>query len=547
MYFDPKAFDFWPAFVSWASMFGSLLLGVAGVVLVLSIILNGVKGFSAFFRGLKEGFADLFFMSPRRIWAITNLTIKESVRRKTLMVIVVFGVCFLFAGWFLSSARDQEVRTTAANSISQTVEVVDAVNVYVSFVLTAISYLILPAVFILACWTIPDDIKIRSIHTVVTKPVRRSEIYVGRVLGITIVGTVIIAVMSGVGYLWLLRALKTEREHNRLVARVPTYGTLSFLDKDGNKADKGINTGDIWEFRSYIEGNTKARAIWEFDGITPQRMNDTLRIESNIQVFRSYRGDLRTGILCQLTFVNPAKGIRAPYPPFPIKEFHLNVLNIRRDELFSDQNKQVDLFNDLVDNGKLRVEVACLSGQQYLGMARPDLFIRMPDAAFATGFFKAVLGTWQMMFMLVVLGVTASCFVKGPVATLLTLTAVVVGKLARGFLVQLVDQGEIEKSGGPLEAVYRIVTHMNVTVPLDDTPWTKVMRGIDHIFKQWLISAKYAIPDFQFYDLAPYIANGYDVPWNSALLPGLSTTLAYLLPCFLLGYFSLKLRELEAK
>ena len=75
---------------------------------------------------------------------------------------------------------------------------------------------------------------------------------------------------------------------------------------------------------------------------------------------------------------------------------------------------------DVIENGTLKVEVRCLSGQQFVGMARPDLFIRLPNRPFAESYFKAVLGIGMMMVMIVVLGVVSSCVVKGPVAMLLT-------------------------------------------------------------------------------------------------------------------------------
>src|SRR5690606_40550213 len=67
------------------------------------------------------------------------------------------------------------------------------------------------------------------------------------------------------------------------------------------------------------------------------------------------------------------------------------------------------------------------SGGQYLGAARTDLFIRTPDRSFATGYFKAILGTWLMAMLVIILGTTASTFVKGPVATLLTFTLILTG------------------------------------------------------------------------------------------------------------------------
>src|SRR5690606_16887290 len=88
--------------------------------------------------------------------------------------------------------------------------------------------------------------------------------------------------------------------------------------------------------------------------------------------------------------------------------------------------KTVNLFEDVAVDGHLNVEVACIDQQQYMGMARPDLFIRQPDKAFASGYWKAVFAIWLMMVLIIVMGVTASTFVKGPVATLLTFTLIVV-------------------------------------------------------------------------------------------------------------------------
>ena len=44
-----------------------------------------------------------------------------------------------------------------------------------------------------------------------------------------------------------------------------------------------------------------------------------------------------------------------------------------------------------------------------------------------------------------------------------------------------------------------------------------------------------------------YVIKGFDVSWEAALLPGIITTAAYILPCLIVSFYSLKLRELEAK
>ena len=55
-----------------------------------------------------------------------------------------------------------------------------------------------------------------------------------------------------------------------LIARVPVYGKLRFVDNERMEKEKGINVGDEWTYRSYIDGGTLAAAIWTFDDVRPE-------------------------------------------------------------------------------------------------------------------------------------------------------------------------------------------------------------------------------------------------------------------------------------
>ena len=55
------------------------------------------------------------------------------------------------------------------------------------------------------------------------------------------------------------------------------------------------------------------------------------------------------------------------------------------------------------------------------------------------------------------------------------------------------------------------------------------------------------IPDLTTFSMSEWVAKGFDVPWDGVMLPSLAVTVAYAIPCLLLGYFSLSLRELESK
>jgi hypothetical protein len=56
------------------------------------------------YRGVLTGLRDLAGTSPGRVWALARLAIQEAVRRNVLVVLALFGLVVLFAGWFLDPA-----------------------------------------------------------------------------------------------------------------------------------------------------------------------------------------------------------------------------------------------------------------------------------------------------------------------------------------------------------------------------------------------------------------------------------------------------------
>ena len=540
MSFDTVSFEFLPAFLNWLAVITLGFVGVSILMLAGSLIYLGGSGPVTVVKYFGMGLTDWFTTSVSRVWAISLLTIRESVRKRALLVFVVFAILFMFAGWFITDVNaDQRLQ----------------VRVYVSFVLKAISWLILPVVLLLSCWGLPDDIKARSLHTVVTKPVHRLEVVLGRIFGYFCVGMFVLLIMSGVGYVWMIRQIRSDIR-DKMVARVPVYGSISFRDRLGKKAESGVNTGDTWMFRSYIEGGTKARAIWDFQDKSLSTPQDSLKLESNFNVFRIKKGNIDRGILAQLVAVNEAKNLRAPLvmitkdeknpdTKFEVREFRDNIHLVQRK--LKDQNGvERDLYADFVEDGHLQIEVLCLTGQQFLGMARPDLFIRLPDHSFFGSYAKGVLGIAIMMFMVTVLGVVSSCFLKGPVATLFTFFVLLIGRVGRGFIDNITTSASY-RGGLIFESIYRIGTHLNPEVEMKQTVGTNIMQGVDSLLMAILWVIRFVFPDFSNFNMVDYVANGYDVPWRDSILPCICLMFAYVIPWILVGQYSLKYRELETR
>ncbi|MEZ6058251.1 MAG: hypothetical protein R3C01_16250 [Planctomycetaceae bacterium] len=559
MDFDDKGIGF-PELLSGMGSWGVAVLILLGIVLVfavpISMSYSGSRGPGRVAETLIRGFIDVLSQSFRRLFAIATLTFRESVRRKTLWVLAVFVVLFMFAHWFLGAGQATE----------------SAAKRHVMFVMSAVTWLLIPIAVILACWGLPNDIKERSLHTVVTKPARRAEIVFGRILGYSAVMTLVLLVMGLFGYIWLMRSVPDSAK-NQLIARVPVYGELTFLDRQGVDQFKGINVGDIWDFRSFIEGNSNARAIYTFDRLDESALNsdDALPLEYNFEAFRSYKGTIGQNVRFSFHFVNKATGLDVQYPAGSayIREYSPNpedttmaiprVLTSKNSLISrvgfgegATENvpEEVDLLKDMMVDGKLRVEVSCDDGAQYLGMARPDLFFRLPNRSFFVAYAKTFVGMWLMLILIVVLSTTASTFVKGPVATFLVATYLIMGRLLRGHLDELLTQFYKDGKpigGGLLESAVRLTTQDNQLTPLASNGFNESIVVLDRGILRWLNAMSYIIPDFNKFDGAPYLANGFDVPAETRIVPALIITIGFFIPCLFVGTYSLMSRELEAK
>lgn len=540
MYFDPAENFIYPpyAIYNWMIVAGFFTAVVLVVSLLTLLVSKGASGFGVFFTELIGMLKDVFSLSPRRIWALTRLTFMEAYRRKALAVFVVFGLLFMFAGWFMGDSKEIQP---------------DQVKVYISFVLTAVSWLTLPVVLILACFGIPEDIRLRSIHTVVTKPARRIEIVLGRMIGVSMIGWLVLSVMSVVGYLWIVRQIP-QASQELLKCRVPIYGLVSFKDREGNYGKEGINVGDIWAFRSYIEGATKSRAEWRFFNVDETMLDSegNLRLENSFSAFRSYKGDMTRPLFYDIKLFNiEHPEISYTTQPQPVNEFRSKQDIIPRKVTVDDV--QYDILNDLttkgsdkVPKGILGIEVACIDRDQYIGMARSDLFIRMPDRPFWVGYWKAIFGTALTVLLVSMIGVAASTMVKAPIAAVLTAVMYILsGKNPHQFMDQLVA-GQVQ-GGGVLESVYRLVMHLGPSTELPANPAFTVVQIFDSILMNFLWLCKQVIPRSQYFNMPEYVANGFDVPWATSLIPSLLVTSAFIIPCVMMGYFALRTRELESK
>jgi hypothetical protein len=588
-------------------------LGALAIIFLLSILAPFFWFvIASFSRGPSEAFnlvsksllsafrEDAPGFSLRRAWAIARLSLQEAIRNRVLVAFGLFILVLLFAGLFLDVKNNNPAR------------------LYLSFVISTTNYLLLLMTVFLSTFSIPNDIKNRTIYTVVTKPVRSGELVLGRIIGFMAIGSVMLAAMGLFGYLFVLRGLHhshevvadsfqaleeggekgettTNSHHlheitidkkgnataNRvmghthvvtvtgsgsdrkvtlgppvdmLIAKAPEYGRLVILDRNGNPS-AGINVGDEWVYRGYIEGgyNTKSKAIWTFSNVTRERYPNGLPLELNLQVFRTYKGNIERGVLGEIVLRNPDPRARVQQSGpivFISKEFQSDFKRIGGNEPDSIDifpvgqivgGSKLDWFDLVSEDGQVIVEVKCAEPAQYFGVAQADVYLRPEDGFFEFNFFKAYCSIWMQMLLVTCFGVMFSTFLSGPIALLATVSGVVMGFF--GQFVRDVATG-IEQGGGPIESFIRLITQQNQTTDLEyNSIAMMIIKGPDAALMFFMYGLTYLLPDLTQFDSSQFVANGLDI-YPAIIFRQIALAAVYATCATIAGYFFLKSREI---
>lgn len=532
-----------------------LLLAIAGTCTLLVVLMPFL--------------ANLFRVRIRRVYALAKLSFKEAIRRRVLYAFTGMLLVFLFASWFIPSMPKDQVRT------------------YVGVVFLAMSALLLFTGASLSSFSIPADIKQQTIHTIVTKPVERFEIVLGRFLGFLALMTLVLLVMTSISLLYVLRGIHPEAAAESLKARIPYYGDLRFENTENERA--GTNVGREWEYRSYITrptpGQEPQTARWDFVELPSSLASrEQVRCEYSFDVYRTTKGEEGRDVFCTFRFYTwryqrgndeafrrEREEMRKAGTPeatisnelskkfgfFEINaqpvtdyrtQFFLLPGGIFRNALDADPQRASELKATGETRPLLTVRVTCDSFTQYVGMARYDLYMRLDDTStseqtrFSLNFFKGAFGLWLQLALIIGLAVVLSTYLNGVISLLIT-AILFFGGLGREF-VQSVAFG-INPGGGPMEALVRMSKRELTGASMSDSTslGDQIVSKSDEAFRWFIRRVIDVIPDVDRFDLTAYVAEGFDISGAQMLLSFL-LLVGYLLPWFVLAYYLMRWREI---
>lgn len=530
--------------------------------------------------------SDMIRMRWGRIYAIAKLSFKEAVRRRIIWVFLIFLLIFFFpAKWFFQIKQENELRSQ------------------IDIIYSAEAYLLLFTALLLASFSIPGDIKNQTIHTIVTKPVERFEILLGRYLGYVGLLTAALFFLTGISLLFIsLSNVDPAAVDESMRSRLPKYGRLQFASKKSDFA--GIDVGREKVYRKYIAGGegSSHRGIFLYTDISNLSGQYAVPCEFAFDIYRLTKGEENKGVRTSFNFLawnhDPLKdeayiaamreafggypvNVQPPdarlkderertkrdadwkkvgeiakqfgryeYRGFPLYDYHTWTIQVPPGFFEGAAQGNAPEQSGTFPDGtpwkdapvRAQVQVKCDSISQMLGMAGYDLYFLEAEGSFIVNFFKGALGLWCRLCLVIGVAIVCSTYLSGVVSFLIALFLFIMG-FFQDFLQSLAYGQNV--GGGPLESFARLVRGDVAAAQIDKTPLVTVYLYMDEGFRWIMRRLLNVIPDVDRFDWTKYVAEGFSIRPELIVMNTLFMV-AYLLPWFLVGYYLLKTREVAA-
>jgi hypothetical protein len=531
---------------------------------------------------------DLVSISPRRVSALAWLAVQESLRRRVLVGFGVFVLILLFAGWFL----DTQSR--------------DPATLYLSFVLTATTYLVLLMALFLSVFSLPADIKNKTIHTVVTKPVRPGEIVLGRIVGFALIGTLLLLIMGASSYVFVVRVLNHSHEveidslegvansstgeragrttlvqnhRHRVTLDAEGRGATDVVNGHWHEVDARTDDGKT----TYVVGPPKDLFVARVPAYGQLRFKDRSgrSVSRGVSVGKE-RKDLSfiegaTLGAADWTFngVTPERFPDGLPLDMKIRVFRSHKGNIEegirgslvlRNPANRNVQSALELFrakDNTIDEMHFPRKLRDSTGKTIDlfddlapdGELEVELQCLDDEQYFGVGrgdlYLKAKNASFTGNFIKGIVGIWVQMLLVTSFGVMFsTFLSGPVAMMATLAVLVLGSKTAFIfgvargeiEGGGPVESFIRIVQQKNVTIEMEPGLTRDVVQAADRGFMAVMTSVASLLPNFPQFDNVPYVAHGFDVP-PDVILVQVFTGLAFVAAVFAIGYFLFRSRE----
>lgn len=382
------------------------------------------------------------------IWAVARNTLAQALRMK-IAVVVILLLLVLLPLMSVVMAGDGTL--------------LGKLQTFTSYGLGLISLLLCILTITVSVFTLSNDIKRQYIFLVITKPIRRWELLVGKLLGLTILNTVLLIVFGAILYscTLLIPEMTNAPEEQKLEAQAEFFtsriGIKVQLDEDRIRAraseryDSLKKTGQIPDGMSYSRAMGEligqetmiARKVdpgqakeWEFENIhleNPEDPNAMLFVRYKYRALSTPPDEQVFGIW-QIGDLRQFKGGGKIQTP---------VYNYEQSEVIGVFHEFVVPANAIAEDGYLAVRFFNNSAFNRTTIIPEELEVLYKTGTFTENYICAVIMVLIRLVFLSVLGISLTTWLSFPVAILVCLVVFFAG-LTNGFILDAIgDLGAV--------------------------------------------------------------------------------------------------------
>jgi hypothetical protein len=324
-----------------------------------------------------------------KIWAIARMTILEARRRKVFTILLLFAVALLSSILFFPSVE-----------MESRLRLIEVWALRASAIFTAIVALFL------AGFSLPQDFEQKRIYMIVTKPVSKSFVFLGRYVGYVLLLALFIGTMGliTVGFLRTVKAFSGDKFP--ALAAYPRVMHAVFTHPGGDDIEGGGLKGAV----KFGPGNA---LVWTFHGLGRSNFEDSVRAQARL-VFGSLNDQYRSSGTVRITVRNPAGASHE------VKPLEMN----------TNEEREFTFPASLIrDDGTIAVEIRCGDSDGVLAAAPTYVQLFEKSMLFEFAFLRG-LGL-ILLQSIIVLSITlaSSTLLSAPISILLGIILYLFGSI----------------------------------------------------------------------------------------------------------------------
>ena len=369
----------------------------------------------------------------RKIWAVAKITVAQAIRMKIALLFFILLIIILPVLSFI---------VTGDGTLK------GKLQTFTAYGMGLMNFLLCILTIIIASYTLSSDLKQNMLHTILTKPIRRFELFIGKAMGLLILDLGLLIIFSGLIYGLILtipyltkpsdeemQAAKNEFFTARAeiepvpidIERVKNLAMEDFAKE--NKLPKDPQERFVFEQRILAELNAQARSVppgmsrlWQFEGLTPKDREGSIYIKYKFEAV-SPPADEMVISYWSVGDLRPLK-LGLPVDPYQTgrKDKNKTSYEIEMPASLIPVDGHLDVvFENYVENNTTLI----FPEGEFKLLYRSD--------SFEFNFVRACLIIFARMIFLAVLGLSLSTWLSFPVVILISFVVFFIGVIS-GFI-----------------------------------------------------------------------------------------------------------------